>query len=114
MEFIEAMKIIARMCDIEHCLNCPLSDDNNGTKESCCDFTIQFPKKAEKILTKWAEEHPQKTILTDFLEKYPNAPLNESGFPKVCPVGLGFYDSGCPFVGGVVDCKKCWNRPMEE
>ena len=91
MKFIEAMKILKRMCDIEHCLTCPLCEDNNKTKESCCDFIIQFPEKAEEILTKWAEEHPQKTILQDFLEKYPNAPLEEEyGVPNVCVFNLGY------------------------
>lgn len=116
MEFIEAFKIVKRMCedDTGDCIDCPLSIENNNTKEHCYDFMMAYPERVEEILTKWVEEHPQKTILTDFLEKYPNAPLNESGFPKVCPVGLGFYDSGCPFGGGVVDCEECWNRPLEE
>lgn len=111
MKFVEAFKTVKRMCDIEHCLTCPLSEDNNGTKESCCYFMIQFPEKAEKIITKWAEEHPQKTILQDFLEKYPNAKLNEEGFPKFCPFTLGFCDNGCEVC---VDVKDCWNRPLED
>lgn len=114
MEFIEAFKTVKRMCDIEHCLTCPLSEDNNKTKESCCDFIIQFPEKAEEILTKWAEEHPVKTMLQDFLEKYPNAPLEEEyGAPNVCVFNLGYIkERDC----GNYDysCKKCWNRQMED
>lgn len=114
MKFIEAMKIKERMCEERTCSKCPLNKLSEVKECTCTEYTLRFPKKTEEILTKWAEEHPQKTILQDFLEKYPNAPLNESGFPKVCPVGLGFYDSGCPFGGGVVDCEECWNRPMED
>lgn len=114
MEFIELVKAKQRMCRKIACCDCLLSMQNNSEKLNCCEYTMTHPEEAEKIITKWAEEHPQKTILQDFLEKYPNAPLNESGFPKVCPVGLGFYDSGCPFGGGVVDCEECWNRPLED
>ena len=115
MELIKGLKLIKNICDKnDTCDNCPLYSDNNITGLNCNKFILKCPEEVEKILIKWAEEHPQKTILKDFLEKYPNAPLNENGFPKVCPVGLGFYDSGCPFVSGVVDSKKCWNRPMEE
>ena len=112
MKFIEAMKIIKRMCDIEHCLSCPLSEDNNGTKESCCYFMIQFPEKAEKILIKWAEEHPVKTMLQDFLEKYPNAPKDkEVGTPNVCAFNLGYIkEQDCRNYD--YSCEKCWNRPL--
>ena len=105
MEFIEAFKIVKRMCedDIGDCIDCPLSIDNNNTKEHCYDFMMAYPEKAEEILTKWAEEHPQKTILQDFLEKYPNVKLNEDGFPKyIAPYALGYaFDTS-------------WNRPLED
>ena len=117
MEFIEAFKTVKRMCDIDHCLTCPLSIDNNNTKEHCYDFMMAYPEKAEEILTKWAEEHPQKTILQDFLEKYPNAPLNEYGIPRTCPNSLGYTDwdeDDCAASGYASDCKKCWNRPLED
>ena len=105
MEFIEAMKIMKRMCedDIIDCIDCPLSDSNNKTKETCSNFIMLHPEEAEEILKEWAEEHPQKTILQDFLEKYPNAKLNEEGFPKyIAPYALGYaFDTS-------------WNRPLED
>ena len=115
MEFIEAMKIKKRMCEYyaEGCVNCPLTILNNDTEEPCHEFIVLYPEKAEEILTKWAKEHPQKTILQDFLEKYPNALLNESGFPNVCVFKLGYIkERDC----GNYDysCKKCWNRPLED
>lgn len=117
MEFIEAMKIKKRMCedDIGDCIDCPLSDCNNATKETCDNFMMLYPEGAEKILTKWAEEHPQKTILQDFLEKYPNAPLKEDGIPQyVCPYQLGYDKSDDCIYEDVTCCKKCWNRPLED
>ena len=70
MEFIEAMKIKKRMCEdeIRDCIDCPLSIDNNNTEEHCGDFMMAHPEEAEKIITKWAEEHSAKTILQDFLK----------------------------------------------
>ena len=116
MEFIEAFKTVKRMCDIDHCLTCPLSIDNNNTKEHCYDFMMAYPEGAEKILTKWAEEHPQKTILMDLLEKYPNAPLKKDGTPQyVCPYQLGYDKSDdCIYEDTYTCCKKCWNRQMED
>lgn len=117
MEFIEAFKIVKRMCedDIGDCIDCPLSIDNNNTKENCYDFMMAYPEEAEEILTKWAEEHPQKTILKDFLEKYPNAYLDKDGIPMgTCPYYLGYDDSDKCIYDDVTRCKKCWNRPLED
>ena len=113
MEFIKAIKIMKRMC-AGGCHDCPLDDSNNNTKKSCDDFMRLHPEEAEKILIKWAEEHPQKTILQDFLEKYPNAPLYKTGIPKACPIDLGYYGSKCPLADSAVSCKECWNKPMED
>lgn len=118
MEFIEVMKIRNRTC--KHydgdCENCPLYNRNNGRKLFCTDFLERYPEEAEKILSKWAEEHPQKTILMDFLEKYPNAKLDDDGTPEgPCPFHLGYDDDDNCIYGDVYDsCKKCWNRPLEE
>lgn len=115
MEFLKAMKIIKRMC--EGCNKCPLSAENNEENETCHDFMMAYPEKAEEILIKWEKEHPTKTFLMDFLEKHPKARLDDDGTPKsVCPYQLGYTnesndDCGCLEEYG---CKKCWNRPMEE
>lgn len=118
MEFVKAMKINKRICKIYigDCDDCPLEFDNNGENENCNDFMLRYPEKAEEILTKWAEEHPQKTILMDFLEKYPNAKLDDDGTPEgPCPFHLGYDDDDDCIYGDVYDsCKKCWNRPLED
>ena len=49
----------------------------------------------------------QKTLLQDFLEKYPNTPLGNDGTPLACPYLLGYVDEkGCHG-----DCIDCWNQP---
>lgn len=51
-----------------------------------------------------------KTILDDFLEKYPKSPLDdEDGTPEVCPTQLG-YEIDC----SRMTCKECWSRPLNE
>lgn len=61
--------------------------------------------------------HPRKTILMDFLGKYPNAPLNGNGTPRLTPWNLGYCgDTPCPA------CKKakgkplawCWEQEVED
>lgn len=60
---------------------------------------------------KWSEEHPQKTLKDEFLEKYPNAQISDKGVPKMCPYDLGYGDS-CPDIR--FDCVTCWNRSLSE
>lgn len=51
----------------------------------------------------------QKTILQDFLEKYPNAKLRK-GIPRgVCAEGLGYCVCDID-----KSCFDCWNTPMGE
>lgn len=61
----------------------------------------------------FSKEHPRKTRLQDFLEKYPNAPLTLDGMktPKACAQQLGYCES-CHYVGG--GCYNCWNEPVED
>lgn len=89
------------------CTECPLKKGNDGTKANCTEVEIVYPEKAVEIVEKWSNEHPRKTYLMDFLEKYPNAELNEDGIPKSCAEYLG-YKVSCR------DCKECWNTHMED
>lgn len=108
-----------RMCSLnsDECKGCGLSDDNNGKDLYCGDFCGVYPADAVAIVQKWSDEHPQRTMLDDFKEKYPNAPIEENGIPKICPSRLG-YDSlrDCPknTDGFGIGCVACWNRPYEE
>lgn len=57
---------------------------------------------------------PKKTILSDFLKKYPNAKLSDLGIPDLCIMRLGYkkaFQSMCRKPG---TCLWCWNRPLEE
>ena len=98
-------------CDIT-CNCCPLNRTNNGLSVSCTKLERGYTQKAVEIVQKWSDEHPQKTILQDFLSKYPKAPLSTDGqTPRLCPEQLGYAESR-EWCGK--SCEKCWNRPIEE
>ena len=100
-----------RLCaSILECIACPLRPGND-----CKNIENNYPKRAISIVQKWSDEHPQKTFLTEFLEKYPNAELNH-GVPKVCLKKLGAV-SGCAKTkkGDLyISCYRCWNQPIED
>lgn len=113
MEFLKEYK---RMCDYHepNCLNCGIAQTAEFYP-NCGPWIADNPEQAISIVQNWAKEHPVKTMLQDFLEKYPNAPMNKKGFPDgVCPRDLGYVDEECksptPFN---TYCFECWNRPLE-
>lgn len=72
------------------------------TKTGCIVHQIE----SVEIVEKWSAENPQKTILLDFLERYPNATLSSKGVPICCALHLGYLDK-CEAI-----CSDCWNRPL--
>lgn len=110
MTAVEYLKQRGRMtnnCDIS-CSVCPLADVNNS-KEVCCEeIEGKYPEEAIAIVQKWAEEHPVKTRINDFFEKFPNAEKNSLGLPIFCVKFFG-YDIDCE-----KGCTECWNRPLED
>ena len=102
-------------CDNVNCLDCPLYFKNNGIELYCGELEILYPERAIDIIEKWSQEHPRKTFLSDFLEKYPNAKLLKNGTPKnICPEDLGYCDKVDECKPFTDDCAVCWNRPLEE
>lgn len=95
------------------CNRCPLGSDNNSLGTDCASFEQLRPQEAINIVQKWSDEHPRKTMLNDFIEKYPNAPLY-NGIPQPCPWSLGYELQ--PDADGCYgkDCCDCWNRPLME
>ena len=98
------------------CANCPLSEKNNGKGRLCVDYEMHHPEEAISIVQQWSDEHPQRTYLTELLDKYPNVLLNDDGtLEGICPHQLGLKSS-------IVDCKKsydcdcvkCWSQPIED
>lgn len=74
--------------------------------EDCYPELGARPEEAEKVIMKWAAEHPIKTKLKKFKELFPDAPLRPDGTPQLCPTALGWGDT-C----NDTDCADCRNRP---
>ena len=110
MEFKQAMRILKRMCSERSCEKCECKE--------CCPYRIHptdfDAALVEPILDKWAAEHPEKTLMDDFFEKYPKATRDKDGGPLVCAKDIG-YLSKCPSApDNLVTCAECWRRPLEE
>lgn len=105
-----------RMCkSYDRCSKCPMDEARKQEKAHnmwCSEFCEKIPKKAIEVIQLWSDSHPQKTMLDDFKEKYPNALLNENGIPRFCPYLVGYVDESCCTIYS--GCVKCWNRPYEE
>lgn len=109
MDAVKYFEEKERMCKtLKDCKKCPLQ--HIDLYQHCAVISQQNPKEAVEIVEKWSEEHPQKTILKDFLEKYPNADMGAIIDNLFCPKFFG-YKIFC-----TEDCDKsedCWNRPLE-
>lgn len=108
---IEFLREKERMCkSFEHkCSKCPIG------RYTCDSFIKDNPKEAIILVQKWSDEHPVKTIMMDFLEKYPNAEKEIDGTPSICPYHLGYkcrYENCC--CDEKYDCIDCWNMPLSE
>lgn len=119
MEFKEFYKKYMRMCkSYENCEGCPR--DYKG----CLDFGVELNEldELENDVEQWSKEHPQRTRLQDFREKYPNAEVYPDGQPVICCARLGYreYCLGNPLMittkdkEGFKACFNCWNMPVEE
>jgi hypothetical protein len=106
-----------RLCKAQHdCKDCPAYD---GGICHLCYVPTGANNLVQMIETvkKWSEEHPKKTRLMDFLEKHPNAPMDEYGLPLLTPRRVGYCgDAHC------LDCEKakgkpwawCWEQEVED
>jgi hypothetical protein len=112
MDAVKFLKAKARMCEsysITKCPECSLHKQNNGEDINCIDFIKQYPDKAVEFVGVWYDEHPEKTYMQDFLEKFPDAPLDKGGLMP-CACRKYIYGGMCPT--GL--CTDCWNESMEE
>ena len=104
------IKDLKRMCKSfkTSCYGCPFHNEKDN---DCLMLMLDYlPDNADEIVDKWVEEHPIKTYLQDFFEKFPNARRNSEGVPEVCPQ---------PIYPELADechnnCLECWNQEMKE
>lgn len=118
IKFLKEKSRMTKKCSI-HCADCPLCSEKNTTGFACGDLQREYPEIVVNIVEKWSKEHPRKTILQDFLEKYPKAELIHNKFPEICPYSLGYATNEKCFLDTEErfcskECEECWNRPLEE
>lgn len=109
MDAVMYLKERTRMCGTDECSKCPAFARDGGCQLESEE--IMSPNEAVDFVEKWSKEHPRKTYLSDFLEKYPKAPFDSNHYPlELCPYHLG-YVIECDCKG---DCYGCWNTPIED
>ena len=113
MEAAKFLKEFNRMCLSydRNCKGCPFEKEDL----SCI---LNDPENADSIVEtveKWSKEHPFKTRMEDFLEKYPNAATFKASkgkeIPRVCCMSLGYTDK-CYTKKDFSDCTACWCEPL--
>lgn len=115
MDAVEFLKERIRMClNYDECKGCPCEKSDSVS----CNPCISEIETLVKIIEQWSQSHPQKTMMQDFFEKFPNAPKTMLGYPYPCAKDLGYpkLDS-CSFgIKGEAGsyCRECWNRPLED
>lgn len=106
------IKDLKRMCKSfkDNCDGCPLRDKIYNV---CLMLTLEsLPNNADEIVDKWVSDHPIKTYLQDFFEKFPNAPKDVDGTPNVCPYQI--YPERVADYICCEKCSECWNQEMKE
>lgn len=107
------IKDLKRMCmACTNCLCCTFCD-------FCCDvdYPIEnLPDNADEIVDKWVKEHPVKTYINDFMNKFPHlAELDYDFKPTIYSYS---YFCRKQLYGGnfkcTSNCEPCWNEEMKK
>lgn len=101
-------RFLKKECTEITCMNCPISNFQNGEDVPCDDLITCHTDKCNEIILKWVDEHPIKTYKDDFLEKFPKALQREEHYPRACRQNI--YGGDCSYE----QCKTCWYQPYEE
>lgn len=122
------IKDLIRMCNVERkhrgCFGCPLYSLEREAerrareaeiKNNCRGLLHMNTDEVDRIVTEWCEEHPQKTYMQDFFEKFPNAPKIRDGLPEpsTCSIygDLPEFEKHCDCD---VDCVGCWKEVIPD
>lgn len=111
MDALKFLEEFDRMCNLyikNYCKGCPRAES------PYCGVDGMNKEERAKLISEveqWSKEHPPRTRLQDFKEKYPNMKCRDSGIPWACCSYLGYCES-CDEAKS--DCIVCWNMPVEE
>ena len=70
-------------------------------------------EKCSNIIDDWIKKHPKKTYRDDFLEKFPDAPVDSSGFPNVCLMDI-YQGADYKRKDEDYGCNECWNQEYKK
>lgn len=59
-------------------------DDCPADKNTCCD-AFEWQKELVALVEEWSTAHPRKTRQSVFLERYPEAQIDDNDVLSVCP-----------------------------
>lgn len=104
-----------RMCKDMKKINCQCCGFYNRI-EGCIEQSIEEAdaERAVRIVQTWSNANPPRTIMTELLEKYPNASIKD-GVPDFCPsvLGLTLYCNG-NYQSTSQACIDCWSKLVKE
>lgn len=112
MDAVKFMKEFRRMCEsVTDCKNCPLGIMRIPEYKNVCTLNVFLNAEFSiQAIEQWSKEHPKKTRLDDFKEKYPLAKVkDENGKYNFCCSDLGYCQ--CKYFGD--GCSQCWNEPVD-
>lgn len=117
MEFKEFIKQYNRMCKSFEltCVGCPIND--YPLTISCRKKIMLHPEEVEKIVSKWAKEHPFKTNLDKYIEMIKEVfgkDVNKEDVRINCPITRVHDDC---FKCDMIDCSECqtwWDEEYKE
>lgn len=79
MDVMEFFSGFRRMCKSSNdCAKCEYHGDK-------CNNVIDFLEKTVAAVEQWSKEHPRKTRQSEFLERYPEAQIDDNDVLSVCP-----------------------------
>lgn len=112
MDAAEFLKEWKRMCErMSSCSGCAAA--------KYCTFSNRYSPSLLKdeddfltVVSNWSREHPRKTRLQDFKEKYPNNKIEKNKeYEHVCCEVVGYCEK-CKYEYDAAACKDCWNEPV--
>lgn len=115
MDAVKYLKELHRMCTKSHtCDDCPIY---KATKQNCgmAYSNAEILAGHVGIVEQWAKDHPARTRQSVFLERYPNARLDDNNILDICPRSI--EQNGCDkFDDHILECADCrrkyWSREV--
>lgn len=105
------IKDLKRMCkSYTSCKDCPIYDNGCGV-----DYPIEdLPDNIDEGIDKWVKEHPSKTYIDDFVNKFPHIAdldfdFKDTLYSYYCRKHLYGGNFSCDN-----NCEACWNEEMKE